>query len=108
MQRKDSFGRRNHSRLHLNKKRLRYVFTVQDVHLSCGSAVLMPASATSQPSVTLTWKSGKKLALGGVGRHLPEVADGSGERGARWETPVRRLSRSASPFHTPCGRLQPE
>ena len=107
MQRKDSFGRRNHSRLHLNKKRLRYVFTVQDVHLSCGSAVLMPASATSQPSVTLTWKSGKKLALGGVGRHLPEGADGSGERGARWETPVRRLSRSASPFHTPRGRLQP-
>ena len=107
MQRKDSFGRRNHSRLHLNKKRLRYVFTVQDVHLSCGSAVLMPASATSQPSVTLTWKSGKKLALGGVGRQLPEGTDGSGERGARWETPVRRLSGSASPFHTPRGRLQP-
>ena len=64
MQRKDSFRRR--SRLHLNKKRLRYVFTVQDVQLSCGSAVLMPASAASQPSVTLTWKSGKKLALGGV------------------------------------------
>lgn len=93
MQRKDSFGRRSHSRLHLNKKRLRYVFTVQDVHLSCGSAVLMPASATSQPSVTLSWKTGRKLALGGVGRQLPEGSDGSGERGARWETPVRRLSR---------------
>lgn len=103
MQRKDSFGRRSHSRLHLNKKRLRYVFTVQDVHLSCGSAVLMPASATSQPSVTLSWKTGRKLALGGVGRQLPEGSDGSGERGARWETPVRRLSRLASPHR----RLQP-
>jgi hypothetical protein len=95
LQRKDSFGRRSRSRLHLNKKALRYVFTVQDVHLSCGSAVLMPASAASQPSVTLTWKSGKKLALGGVGRQLSEGSDGGGERGARWETPVRLCSRSA-------------
>ena len=95
LQRKDSFGRRSRSRLHLNKKALRYVFTVQDVHLSCGSAVLMPASAASQPSVTLTWKSGKKLALGGVGRQLSGGSDGGGERGARWETPVRLRSRSA-------------
>ena len=81
MQRKDSFRRR--SRLHLNKKRLRYVFTVQDVQLSCGSAVLMPASAASQPSVTLTWKSGKKLALGGVGR-------GWTRRTSIWATGSRR------------------
>tara|TARA_B100000795_G_scaffold97148_1_gene71290 strand:- start:495 stop:806 length:312 start_codon:yes stop_codon:yes gene_type:complete len=58
MLRKNSFERRNHSRLHLNKKRLRYVFTVQDVHLSCGSAVLMAASATSQPSVSTPHTSG--------------------------------------------------
>ena len=47
-----------------------------------------PLSQTCRPQVTLTWKSGKKLALGGVGRQLPEGSDGSGERGARWETPV--------------------
>ena len=105
MQRRDSFGRRNHSRLHLNKKRLRYVFTVQDVHLSCGSAVLTPASATSQPSVTLSWKSGKKRALGGVGRQLQEGSDGNGERGARWETPVRLHTATCSLQPTPAAQV---
>ena len=75
------------TRIHPGKTKLRYRFTVQDVQLVCGSAVLTPGSTGSTPTVTLLWKSGKKQAIGGVARQVN--TENNGERGARWETPVR-------------------
>ena len=68
--------------LHYGKTKLRYIFTISDVRLACGSAVLTPANAASVPAVSLVWRSGNKQSLGGVAR-----AD-DGQQGARWETPV--------------------
>ena len=65
------------------KARLRYLFTLEDIRLSCGSALLQP-SGESTPTVSLTWRSGKKKAFGGVVRGFTEP-EGSG---ARWTRPV--------------------
>ena len=62
------------------KARLRYVFTIENCTLVCGSALLMPASAATPPTVSLTWTSGRKKTLGGVVRALAPH-EGSG---ARW------------------------
>lgn len=76
--------------VHLGKTKLRYIFTAQDIRLSCGSAVLTPANAASVPAVSLVWRSGSKQALGGVARAIPNGSEGNekGANQARWETPV--------------------
>jgi hypothetical protein len=66
------------------KARLRYVFTIENCTLVCGSALLMPASAATPPTVSLTWTSGRKKTLGGVVRALAPH-EGSG---ARWSRPI--------------------
>ena len=67
------------------KSRLKYVFTMEGVTLSCGSALLLPTSeGAAPPTVSLTWTSGRKKVFGGVVRALP-AHEGSG---ARWPRPV--------------------
>lgn len=67
------------------RARLRYMFTIEDVRLSCGSALLQAAGALP-PTIALTWKSGRKQVFGGVTRALGPQ-DGAGT-GALWPRPV--------------------
>ena len=67
------------------RARLRYMFTIEDVRLSCGSALLQAAGALP-PTIALTWKSGRKQVFGGVTRALGPQ-DGAGTR-ALWPRPV--------------------
>eukprot|EP00966_Prymnesium_polylepis_P322189 7378459-Prymnesium_polylepis.1 len=64
--------------------RLRYVFTIEDVRLSCGSALLQ-AAGSLPPTIALTWKSGRKQVFGGVTRALGPQDAGAG---AIWPRPV--------------------
>lgn len=66
------------------KSRLRFVFTMEGVTLSCGSALLQPTNEGQPPTISLTWTSGRKKVFGGVVRALPPH-EGSG---ARWPRPV--------------------
>ena len=65
------------------KERLRYIFTLEDVRLSCGSALLKPSGA-KPVTVSLKWKSSKKKAIGGAVPGFSETEGGV----ARWTTPV--------------------
>jgi hypothetical protein len=65
------------------KERLRYMFTLEDVRLSCGSALLKPSGA-KPVTVSLKWKSSKKKAIGGVVPGFSETEGGV----ARWTAPV--------------------
>ena len=82
-----------------SRSRQRYVFTLEDVRLSCGPALLQPADANIPPTVSLTWRSGKKTAFGGAVRALQTPQ--SGGPGAVWSTPISlacslSMSRSGS------------
>lgn len=59
------------------------MFTFEDIRLSCGSALMQP-SGDSAPTVSLSLKSGKKKAFGGIVRGILDP-EGSG---ARWARPV--------------------
>ena len=67
------------------RAKLRYVFTIEDVRLSCGSALLQ-AAGSMPPTIALKWKSGRKQVSGGVTRALGPQ-DGAGA-GALWPRPV--------------------
>uniref|UniRef100_A0A7S3F8G8 VASt domain-containing protein n=1 Tax=Haptolina ericina TaxID=156174 RepID=A0A7S3F8G8_9EUKA len=67
------------------RARLRYVFTVEDVRLSCGSALLQPVGS-QPPTISLTWRSGRKQVFGGVVRAFPP--QGGAGAGALWIRPV--------------------
>ena len=66
--------------------RLRYVFTLEDVRLACGSALLQ-AAGSQPPTISLTWRSGRKQVFGGVVRALQTPQSGGGV-GALWARPV--------------------
>ena len=67
------------------RAKLRYVFTIEDVRLSCGSALLQ-AAGSMPPTIALKWKSGRKQVSGGVTRALGPQ-DGAGAV-ALWPRPV--------------------
>ena len=90
----------SHSRW--GKARLRYIFTIEDIRLSCGSALLQPSGALP-PTVSLTWKSGKKKAFGGVVRAMSEH-EGAG---ARWARPVSMACSLVSNSRTDRHRFEP-
>ena len=62
--------------LRLGKKKHRYLFTVEEAWLVCGGALLQPARPGVPPTLSLSWKSGKKTAYGGA------VRAGAAARGA--------------------------
>ncbi|EOD39439.1 hypothetical protein EMIHUDRAFT_97664 [Emiliania huxleyi CCMP1516] len=70
--------------LRLGKKKHRYLFTVEEAWLVCGGALLQPARPGVPPTLSLSWKSGKKTAYGGAVR-AGAAADG---RAAEWREPV--------------------
>lgn len=74
-----------HGLTRFGRARLRYIFTIEDVRLSCGSALLQ-AAGVHPPTIALTWRSGKKQVFGGVTRALGPQ-DGAGA-GAIWPRPV--------------------
>ena len=79
-----NFGFNGQHTTRFGKSRLKYVFTMEGVTLSCGSALLQAANESQPPTVSLTWTSGRKKVFGGVVRVLP-VHEGGG---ARWPRPV--------------------
>ena len=78
------FGFNGQHTTRFGKSRLKYVFTMEGVTLSCGSALLQAANEAQPPTVSLQWTSGRKKVFGGVVRVLP-VHEGGG---ARWPRPV--------------------
>lgn len=95
-------GPSHHTTLRFGRARLRYMFTLEDIRLSCGSALLQP-QGSDLPTVSLTWKSGKKKVFGGVVRALPE-SDGGG---ARWARPVSMAASLTSNAKSEKNRFEP-
>ena len=60
------------------------MFTIEDCTLSCGSALVTPATPGTPPTISLTWTSGRKKVFGGVVRALAPHEGG----GARWIRPI--------------------
>lgn len=85
------------------KTRLRYVFTIEDVRLICGSGLLQPADPRVLPSVTLTWRSGKKQASGGA--VFPSGASLAGN-GATWPAPLSLICALTSSAKSRGGRFE--
>eukprot|EP00966_Prymnesium_polylepis_P055844 1292057-Prymnesium_polylepis.1 len=61
----DARARASSAELHgrFLRTKLRYNFTIEDVCLSCDSALLQ-ATGSLPPTVALTWRSGRKVAGG--------------------------------------------
>ena len=76
------FGMHKPSRF--GRTKLRYVFTIEDAHLTCNASILQPAVPGVQPLLSLVWKSSKKTAYGGS---VPALLS-SGDRAAEWTRPV--------------------